>query len=256
MDRDPVGKSIQVLMSLADSPEGPWSVRQVARELDTSPATVHRIFRGFQERQLLTRDRDGSYQPGLELFRLCQALADNLSPVRLVRPHLESLAEDCGEAVLFGAYNATRGQMLFLDFVQAAHQLQYMVELDRWIPVHSGATGQAILAFLPEEERAEIYRRGLDRLTGATLVSRIALEHALATARDRGYAYTHGQRTPGAVGIAAPVFDSVGAVFGDVCITIPEQRFDERLEASLAAALMRTSATVSEELRAAGCRRG
>lgn len=255
-ERDPVGKSIQVLMSLADNPTGPWSVRQIARQLDTSPATVHRIFHTFEVRHLLSRARDGSYQPGLELFRLCQALADNLSPVRIVRPHLEALAEECGEAVLLGAYDPARGEMVFLDMVQAVHPLQYMVELNSWMPVHAGATGLAILAFLPDAERERIYERGPDRLTEATLVSRAALEHEVGLIRERGYARSRGQRTTGAVGVAAPIFDSVGDVFGDVTITIPDQRFDERLEGVLATALRRTTAAVSDELRRAGCRRG
>jgi DNA-binding IclR family transcriptional regulator len=146
--------------------------------------------------------------------------------------------------------------MVFLDMVQAVHPLQYVVELNSWMPVHAGATGLAILAFLPEAERERIYQRGLDRLTGATLVTRAALEGVVATIRERGHVCSRGQRTAGAVGIAAPIYDSVGDVYGDVTITIPEQRFDERLEGVLATALRRTTAAVSDELRRAGCRRG
>jgi hypothetical protein len=51
VERDPVGKALAVLSALADEPDGPWSVRGLARDLDTSPATVHRIFTTFEARR-------------------------------------------------------------------------------------------------------------------------------------------------------------------------------------------------------------
>jgi DNA-binding IclR family transcriptional regulator len=57
------------------------------------------------------------------------------------------------------------------------------------------------------------------------------LAQALARIRQQGYAITRGERTPGAVGIAAPISGASGACIGSVGITLPEQRFraeDER----------------------------
>ena len=38
-------------------------MRGLARDLDTSPATVHRIFTTFEGRRLLDRDDEGGYRP-------------------------------------------------------------------------------------------------------------------------------------------------------------------------------------------------
>jgi IclR family acetate operon transcriptional repressor len=256
MDRDPVGKALAVLLALADEPEGPWSIRRFARDLDTSPTTIHRIFTAFEGRNLLVRDEEGGYLPGAELFRLCRSLSDNLFPVGFSRTHIEALADESGEAALVGAYDPARREMMFIDVVQAVHPLHYDVGLYRWIPVHSGATGLAILAFLPEAERREIYRTGLTPLTAATLVAEESLEQACALTRERGYSMSVGQRLPGAVGIAAPVFDSTGDVFGDIAVTVPEQRFEPSWEEPLARGVVATAARVTEELRRAGHRRG
>lgn len=249
MDRDPIGKALTVLLALADRPTAPWSVRQFARELDTSPATIHRIFSTFETRDLLARDDDGAYRPGAGLFRLCRAAQDNLSPVRLAHRHLEALARDSGEAALFGAYEPTRHEMMFVDVVQSTHPLHYDVGVYRWIPVHAGATGLAILAFLPEAERAEVYRHGLPSVTAATLTSEAAIERECARIRERGYAISSGQRLGGAVGIAAPVFEGPDRVLGDIAVTVPDQRFESSWEEPLAEAVLATACRVGEELQ-------
>src|ERR1700728_3745235 len=104
-EREPVGRSLDVLIWIATHPDPPWSVRSVARELGTSPTTVHRIFGTFESRGLLERDGDGGYVPGLELFRIGHSVAGQLSPAHLVRPHLEALSSQFSETVMVGAYH-------------------------------------------------------------------------------------------------------------------------------------------------------
>jgi DNA-binding IclR family transcriptional regulator len=72
----------------------------------------------------------------------------------------------------------------------------------------------------PDAEREAIYARGLEPFTEQTLVTGEELEQEVARVRERGYAYSQGQRSKGAIGLGAPLFDAAGDVFGDVCITI------------------------------------
>jgi DNA-binding IclR family transcriptional regulator len=255
-ERDPVGHGLDVLIWICTHPDPPWSVRSVARELGTSATTVHRIFGTFEDRGLLERDGDGGYVPGLQLFRISHTVAARLSPARLVRPHLEALSEKFRETAMLGAYNSRRGEMLYLDVVQSAHPVRYIIEKGVWMKIHAGATGLAILSFLPEQERRAIYERGLAPLTDRTITTGEDLEVTAARIRQIGWIFTHGQRTAGAVGTAAPIFDAAGEVFGDVCLTIPEQRFDDRLTETIGVAVAATADSMTGELRRAGYRRG
>jgi DNA-binding IclR family transcriptional regulator len=255
-EREPIGRSIDVLAWLAANPKPPWSVRQVARGLDMSPTTIHRIFGVFESRGLLEKDGEGGYVAGIDLYLICHSVAAQLSPVHLIRPHLQALCERCDETVLLGAYDPRRTQMMFIDVVESPHPVQYLSTLNEWLPIHSGATGIAIFAFLPEAERKALYARGLVSVTDRTLVKEHDLEQAVAHAHELGYVCSHGQRTPGAVGIAAPVFDSAGIMFGDVCVTIPEQRFDESMTESIGEAVRETSKVATDALLRAGYRRG
>ena len=251
-EREPAARAIDMLIWLADHTADTWGVRQVARELNTSPSTIYRIFQIFESRDLVTKNEDGKYTPGLELFRICQVFSQRLSPVKIAQPHLERLAAACGETVLLAAYGARRGQMIVIDIIDAPHPLRWVVHRDQWNAIHSGATGLAILAFLPEEERRALYQKDLERFTERTIVTAAGLEAEVARIRARGYAYSRGQRSKGAVGFGAPLFDAAGDVFGDVCITIPEGRFDPAQEPKLGRLLVTAAADISADLHDAG----
>ena len=163
-EREPAARAIDVLIWLADHAAShagdTWGVREVARAMNASPSTIYRIFQVFESRDLVTKNADGRYTPGLELFRICQVFAQRLSPVKIAKPHLEKLALACGETVLLAAYGARRGQMIVIDIIDAPHPLRWVVRLNQWNAIHSGATGLAILAFLPADERRALYQQG------------------------------------------------------------------------------------------------
>jgi IclR family acetate operon transcriptional repressor len=253
--REPVARALDVLAWIADHRAEPLVVRKIARDLDTSPSTIHRIFGTFHERHLIARDENGDYITGLELYRICALIASELSLARIAHAHLQELSRECSETTLFGTYDADRRQMMFIDRVEAPHPLRYVVDLHRWMPVHAGATGLAILAFLPPEERQLIYKAGLEALTPDTLVSEPDLEAELERIRRRGYAHSISQRVQGAVGFAVPVFDSTGLVCGDICVTLPVQRFQAgEFADSLAATLVASGQRVTRDLKAVGYR--
>ena len=254
--RNPVARAIDVLGWIADHQGESWGVRQMARDLEVYPSTVHRILQTFVSSGLLGKDEFGGYVVGSELYRICQSLVGGLSPLKIARPHLEALARKVGETILLGMYLPKRHLMVYADIVPAPHPLRYVVELNLPRPVYAGATGLAIFAFLPEKERRAIYEQGLQALTTSTITEREQLELELANIRAQGYARTKAQRTVGAVGLAAPLFDSAGHVFGDVCITIPDQRYEDANEKCLSDVLKETAREVSEELKRSGYRSG
>jgi IclR family acetate operon transcriptional repressor len=145
----------------------------------------------------------------------------------------------CHEASFLALYNRERQEIVTVAGVESTHTLRYVVEMYKWKPIHVGAAGWAIMAFLPEaERRAVIERTGLVPVTGRSITEPHRLEEELAGVRRRGYAVTHGQRIRGAVGLAAPLFDQSGSVFGGVGISLPEQRFEPGSEGALAALLL------------------
>jgi DNA-binding IclR family transcriptional regulator len=80
--------------------------------------------------------------------------------------------------------------------------------------VHAVGAGKCYLAHLSEEELDEWLKGGLPRLTDTTITSPEELRKELAQAKERGYAVSRGESVPGVFGLAVPVRDDMGRVFG------------------------------------------
>jgi IclR family transcriptional regulator, acetate operon repressor len=253
--RDPVGRALDLLNWLAENGSGgPFGVREIARAMGTSPTTVHRLLQTFEERSLVRRDGSGNYYGGLELIRLGR-LAAGFSVGATARPLLEQLAAEVDETSMLGIYDPRRGELMVIDCVQTSHPLRYVVQLNTWRPLYAGAAGLGVLAFLDPPERARLLQaRALHPITESTLTTAEDVETFCARVRERGYALTRGQRTEGAVGIAAPIRDSDGQVLGDMCLTVPDNRFRAADERKYAKALVSAADRTSALSTAAGYR--
>src|SRR5262249_22800504 len=101
-----------------------------------------------------------------------------------------------------------------------------------------GASGRAVMAFLPKKQIEKAIRRHrLPAVTTHTITSQAKLFRELATVRRAGYAISDGERLEQAVGIAAPVFRGNGDVFGSILVTIPKFRFLKKDESKIARAV-------------------
>jgi IclR family transcriptional regulator, acetate operon repressor len=225
-EREPVKRALELLVHMAEGEHVEWGVRQLAAELGVAAGSLHRtlsslVNAGFVEAA------DGQYALGAEAVRFAHLVAARSSLQEVAAPCLRALVEKCDETALLGEYSPARREMRFTLSVESSNLLRYVVPLHVWQPVHAGASGLGILAFLPEEERREIVDAALPPVTEATIVDRVELVGALDAIREAGYACTRGERIVGAVGLAAPIHDQRGRVLGDVCLTVPQQRFAE-----------------------------
>jgi DNA-binding IclR family transcriptional regulator len=139
--------------------------------------------------------------------------------------------------------------MLFAASVESPQPIRQVRPVNEWRPVHGGASGRALLAFLPESEREAVLAGPLEPVTPNTVTDPDALRRELAEVRERGYSLTRGERVLGAVGIAAPVLAGDGRLLGVIGIGVPEQRFRASDEARLAKRVIAAAAAVA---RAAG----
>jgi DNA-binding IclR family transcriptional regulator len=249
--RNPLARALEILNLMVEAPERPWGVREIARAVGMHHSTTHHILTLLEGEGLLQQDSDSDqYTLGLALYRIAWRVTAG-HPVRSVaQPLLEQLADGTGETALLGLFDAPSGRMLFAASIESSHPLRYVVETNTWLPVHAGATGLAILAYLPTEQQAGLLTRAAvgERFTRNTISDPAVLEAELAAIRARGYAITHSQRIDGAVGIAAPIFQGGSHVVGDVAITLPEQRWSPEREPELVRAVVAAASEVSYRL--------
>lgn len=223
--RDPVKRVFELLRTMIDLEADQYGVRELAAHAAIPPSTAHRLLGALEEVGMVVRDVEGSYSVSLEFQRLALRAANRLPLKRTALGPLEDLRRECGETVLLCVYDAERRRMKFADALETTDPLRYAIELNTWVPIHAGASGRSIMAFLPESEREELIMAGpLAPVTERTILDAADLRVALDTVRAQGYVISHGERILGAVGIAAPVFDARHRVIGSVCVTMPEFR--------------------------------
>jgi IclR family acetate operon transcriptional repressor len=118
---------------------------------------------------------------------------------------------------------------------------------------HSTSVGKAILAFLPEVQRASRLAAlvPLPAITPATIVDPQALELDLARTRERGYALEDEENTPGTRSVAVPVLDVRGLPVAALALAGPVDRIDLGRADRMAARLWRASREVSRRMDSA-----
>ena len=236
---------------MVEGSEKEWGVREIARACGMSSSSAHRILRLLNKDGLVEQNPEsGLYRLGLEMHRLAWRTTSLYSIRTIAKPILERLVEEGNETAILGLYDPGRQKMMFALSVESSNPLRYVVETNRWVPIHAGATGLAIFAFLPEEEREEIIGRAatLERLTPHTLTDPENLVDELERVRRDGYSCTKGQRIEGAVGIATPIWGSQDRVVGDVAISLPIQRFVASREPELAQLVIRAAERVTHHI--------
>ncbi len=246
--RQPLTRALRLLSWMVDSEQRSVGVREVATGLSLPASTAHHMLSALMQEGMVTQNADGQYALGLEFYRLAMRAVNRWPLQAIATPYLRRLVGECNETAFLGVLDRLRGAMMFVALVQSSHPLRYMVELNSWLPLHSGATGLGILSFMPEDEAMAIIKANpLDRFTSRTLTDPDDLVATMRKVAKNGYACTSGQRVEGAVAIAAPVWDSFG-VIGDVVVTLPEQRFNKQTEDKLSRLAIQCAAEITKDI--------
>ncbi len=233
METGTINKMMSILRFAAD--QGlQWNIRTLSTQVDIPRSTVHRLCKVMANNGIFTYDQQTQeYSWGPDMIRIARSVYQGTDFQEMALRILKTVVDQCNETALLTKYNRQTGKLIFAEQVQCDQKIQYHTPIGEELPVHAGASGKAILAFLSEEEIEGIIASGLEPVTNQTIVSPNELRKQLADIRIKGYAITHGERTPGAVGIASPIFDADSNVTGSLLVTIPSYRFRPKMEKSI-----------------------
>lgn len=241
---------VALLLNVLAESEGDVSVAKVAEEANLPTSTTHRLLGLLVNAGLAQRgDRTGTYRVGLEFLRLGGLVFSRTQVMAVAEGFMQRIAEATGETCALSLYVPSEQKGMIAKVVHGSHPLRYEAELFKVSSLCFGATGRGVLAFLPDDVIDRILaRHEISPMTGRPLADKRVVRRELGEIKRRGYAISRGQRTPGAVGLAAPVFKGVGGVVGALCITMPEMRYLESKEVKLAHVLVEQASGLSATL--------
>jgi DNA-binding IclR family transcriptional regulator len=243
-----VARAVQLLRALAEA-ERDVTVAGLAEELALPRPTVHRLLGLLRDEGMVEARPGHAYGPGPEFVRVAALVSKHHDLGRLARPFMERVARETAESCMLCVYLPAKRRMIIADDVASTHPLGYRLTRNEPMSVLWGASGRAILAFLPESEIAAVVAgEGPSPVTGAPVPAPEELAELLAEIRAAGYAYTQGQKIPDSRGIAAPIRSADGPAVGSLALTIPELRYRPEAREQLGAVVSAYAAELSRLL--------
>jgi DNA-binding IclR family transcriptional regulator len=246
-----VARTALLLRVLAES-EGEANLGEIAQRMKLPASTTHRLLNLLQEQGFVERGQDSrSYRPGLEFLRVAGLVTSRAQLTDVARGFMQAVVDACDETCLLSVYLPRQRAAMIARVIYGSHPLRYEATLYQPSSLVWGATGLGILAFLPQDVIDAIVEGEGPSPASGKAVKGAPLKRELAAIRQQGYAHTCGQKIAGAVGISVPVFDSSGVVAA-LCITVPDSRFQDSMEARLAKVLKEQAARLSHALGSRG----
>lgn len=192
-------------------------VTELADRIDLSKSTIHNHLGTLEHNGYVVREGP-TFHLSYRFLTLGGMRRDANQLYRNAKVHVEELAEETGELVAVSTEE--HGMNVYLDLSAGQHAVATDIHLGTRLPLHSLASGKAILAAFPDERVAAIIdEHGLPPSTPNTITDRDQLFEELELTRERGYAIDNEERIAGMRAVAAAVRDEAdGSVMGAIVV--------------------------------------
>jgi DNA-binding IclR family transcriptional regulator len=207
-------KALAILQAISRE-ETILTPREMATRTHLSLPTVYRLAQALSTHGLLEQDEQ-HFRLGMELLRLGSLAAEANDLRHQSLPHMRRLNACTGESIEL--HVRQKDAHVALAVVPGTQPLQYLVLPGTSFPLHQGAIGQVLLAWLPPEESEELVARSAQRW-GGTSPGDVPRMHAVwEGVRAQGWSVNEHEPDPGIVTMAAPIFTVRGEVEGAIAL--------------------------------------
>ncbi|MGH6858962.1 MAG: IclR family transcriptional regulator [Phyllobacterium sp.] len=192
-------------------------VTALAQALGTTKSRVHRHLQTLLHQGYIVQTKDSDrYESGPRLAALGRAVSDKLDLGHVASDALFELRDALGHSAVVS--QIIPEGMRVLATVPGRSPIEIGVRTGSVLSFHCSAQGKVALAFASPEFVARILRSKLEIFTPHTIISTSELGAQLEKIRVQGWATAPNESAIGLNTLAAPVFDSAGAVCGAVGI--------------------------------------
>ena len=208
-------RAVQLLGRIGEQPDE-LTVAELASGAGMPTSTAYRLLAQLEQHGLVARGADRTVALGTRLVALGRSAEEALRE-RLVAPAadvMDRLSEQVGETAILTAPCGLEAIVLHRVETER-HSVRLSYALYRRAPIHRGASGKILAAYLEPDERARLLQE-----TGRGA----KLGRELDRIRAAGFAFTVGELDPGAAGLAAPILDRRGRIVAGLSIAGPAER--------------------------------
>ncbi|TFV61946.1 IclR family transcriptional regulator [Geodermatophilus sp. DF01-2] len=166
---------------------------------------------------------------------------------RVALPAMHTLSAATGETVHLSVPEERR--VVLIEKIEGVHPVRTHTTIGNGAPLHTTASGKAILAAMPEAQaRALLVAVPLEALTEHTQTDVAALQEELVRVRRDGYAVTVGTRHPEIAAVGAAVLGTSGLPVASLSLSLPAHRFPQPLWSEFGEQVARAATECSRQL--------
>jgi IclR family acetate operon transcriptional repressor len=240
-------RGLRILDTLSSESQG-LGVTEISLRVAADKSVVYRTLSLLMAHDYVEQDPvSKKYVLGYKVMELAGKRLRSLDLFSTSKPILKEVVRETGEIVVLAVMI---GDVLaYLDKEQGPHAVHIASGLGQPIPLHSTASGKAILAHMPDSELIRLSReKGLPPITDKTITNFSELRTHLAEVRANGYAVDDQETYPGIRCVAAPIRNHRGAVLASISISGPIQRVTQANVTVFGDIVMNAAAKISSRL--------
>jgi DNA-binding IclR family transcriptional regulator len=241
-----IEKAIDILFCF-DLAHSQLRLTDISQRVGLHKSTTHRLLSVLKKKGLISADPASqlySLGPGVVELAWLVLRQQDLRTVCL--PYLEKLQRATNETT--SLYTRMGDKRICVEECESGQDIKYSHTVGLTAPLHVGAPGKALLAFLPEKELAALLTElPLTAITPHTVTDCEQLKAELVATRKRGYAVSSGERSPGASAVAAPIRDRSGRTIAAIGVLGPSQRLTRGVLKELGHQVMQVAQQISAE---------
>ena len=209
-----LARGLSVLSALGNASDGA-TVAELSEATELDRAVLYRLLETLGETGFVVRDPETRrFHLGVALVELGSRASRGLEVRRLALPGMRLLMEQTREAVCLAVRD--RQDVVVVDRVEPPGlfvRVGYHVGFRH--PLHVGAHGRALLAFLDSEERMSL------------VPSHSGIASEVEASRSRGFAISADELERGAAGVASPILDRTGRPIATIGVVAPSPRMND-----------------------------
>ncbi len=143
-------KGFKIIELLAEHRE--LSVTAVAEMMGTDTSTSHRFLSTLRELGYVEKNAEKRYQLSFKILEQGMKVADRFEIRRAAFPFMQKLSKKFGQNINLAHFDGRR--VIHLEQIPSKEIFRTDPGIGPALPAYATALGKAILAFLPDEEKA------------------------------------------------------------------------------------------------------
>jgi IclR family transcriptional regulator, acetate operon repressor len=210
-----------------------------------SKSTVHRLLATLESRRFITRDKStGTYRLGFQFVEMASLVDMDLQ--RWAQPYLQRLSTACGETVDLAVLDGT--SVIYLQVIESPQRVKLAAATGQRLPAFCTASGKALLAYLPEEQKNRIVQEGYSRYTESTPASLAAVHESLRATRAQGFAMSEQEYEKDINAVAAPILSETHYPIAAIAVAGPSYRLTRERMLELGQTIQATTEAIAHEV--------